>query len=124
MVIKRWQDWVNVVLGLWMLASPWALDFAADNSAPARSAWLLGAAIVIFAALAVYIPRAWEEAINVILGLALVVSPWALGFLEQTTPTTNAVIVGLLVIAFGVWAMLMNTDVRKWWHEHHGTGTR
>jgi len=125
MALKRWQDWVNVILGAWMVASPWILGFAAGESLAAQSAWILGAAIVVFAGIAVYMHKAWEEALNIILGICLVASPWALGFADQRTPTTNAVIVGLLVTAFGVWSMLMDTSVQKWWHEHYGAhGTR
>ena len=31
----------------------------------------------------------------------------------------NAVIIGLLVILFAVWAMFMDTAVQKWWQERH-----
>jgi hypothetical protein len=121
MALKRWQDWVNVILGLWMVASPWTLGFAAAESLAAPTAWILGAAIVIFAGVAVYMHKAWEEALTIILGICLFASPWVLGFADQTTPTANAVAVGLLVTAFGVWAMLMDTAFQKWWHEHYGT---
>jgi len=125
MALKRWQDWVNVILGLWMVASPWMLGFAAGESIAAPSAWILGAAIVVFAGVAVYMHKAWEEALTIILGICLFASPWVLGFADQMTPATNAVVVGLLVTAFGVWAMLMDTAVRKWWHDHYPThGTR
>lgn len=125
MALKRWQDWINVILGAWVVASPWILGFAAGESFAAPTAWILGAAIIVFAGIAVYMHKAWEEALNIILGICLVASPWALGFADQMTPTTNAVIVGLLVTAFGVWAMLMETFVQKWWHEHYGAhGTR
>jgi hypothetical protein len=120
MALKRWQDCSNVILGLWTVASPWILGFA-DQSRAAPTAWILGAAIVVFASVAVYMHKAWEEALTIILGVCLFASPWVLGFAEQTTPTTNAVVVGLLVTAFGVWAMLMDTAVQKWWHEHYGT---
>jgi len=121
MASKRWQDWMNLILGLWMIASPWILGFEGAANPVVWSAWILGAAIVVFAGLAVYMPRAWEEALNIILGIALSVSPWALGFADQPTPTTNAVVVGLFVIAFGVWAMLADTTFRRWWHEHYRT---
>lgn len=114
---KRWQDWVNIILGAWTVASPWVLGFT-DNLVASRSAWALGAAIVLFAGIAVYIPKAWEEAANIILGLCLLASPWVLGFAEQATATTNAVIVGILVVAFGVWAMVLDTDFKKWRDEH------
>jgi hypothetical protein len=125
MALKRWQDWGNVILGLWTVASPWILGFAAGESRAASTAWILGAAIVVFAGVAVYMHKAWEEALTIILGICLFASPWVLGFAEQMTPTTNAVVVGLLVTAFGVWAMLRDTAVQKWWHEHRPThGTR
>lgn len=125
MALKRWQDWVNVILGLWMVASPWILGFAAGESLAAPTAWILGAAIVVFAGVAVYMYKAWEEALTIILGICLFASPWVLGFADQMTPTMNAVVVGLLVSAFGVWAMLMDTAVQKWWHDHYPTrGTR
>jgi hypothetical protein len=121
MVQKRWQDWINLILGLWTFASPWIFGFAAGTSAPARVMWILGAAIIVFAAFAVYMHKAWEEVINILLGILLIASPWLLGFTEQSTPTTNAVVVGLLVTAFAVWAMLMETAVQKWWHERRQT---
>lgn len=119
MTLKRWQDGLNVVLGLWLIASPWLLGFASDENPAALTAWTLGAAIVVFAGIAVYMHKAWEEALSIILGVCLFISPWVLGFAEQRTPTTNAVIVGLLVTALAVWAMARETAVQKWWHDHY-----
>jgi SPW repeat len=116
---KRWQDWANGFLGLWMLASIWFFGFSMDGSTAARTALILGAAIIVFAGLAVYLPRAWEEAINIVLGICLLASPWALSYTDQARATTNAATVGLLVIAFGIWAMLEDTRLRKWWRERH-----
>lgn len=117
---KPWRDWINLMLGLWMIASPWALGFVDGEKAVVWSAWMLGASIVLFAALAMYTPKIWEEeVITILLGIALVTSPWVLGFADRVSPTTNAVTVGLLVIAFGVWTIVRNTDLQKWWHEHY-----
>ncbi|MFO7275509.1 MAG: SPW repeat protein [Pseudomonadota bacterium] len=118
--MKRWQDWVNVVLGAWMVVSPWVLGFASTDSAAAWSAWILGAAVLISAGIAVYMPKAWEEAINIALGILLLVSPWVLGFAGETTQMSNAVIVGVLVAAFGIWAIVTDTAVREKWRERRG----
>jgi hypothetical protein len=48
-------------------------------------------------------------------------SPWMLSFTDIPTATTNAVVIGLLVTAFAVWAMIMETAVAKWWHERYRT---
>jgi hypothetical protein len=122
MASKRWQDWVNLILGLWTIASPWILGLVEGEPAVVWSAWILGASVVVFAALAMFTPKIWEEeAMSIFLGIALATSPWVLGFADLAIPTKNAVIVGLLVIAFGVWAMLRNVDLQKWWHGHYRT---
>ena len=117
MITKRWQDGLNALLGLWMLASPSILGFATAKSPAALTAWVLGLAIVVFAIIAIYMHKAWEEAINILLGLCLIASPWALAYADQATPATNAMAVGLLVTALAIWAMLTNTAVQKWWHD-------
>lgn len=120
----RWQDWLNVILGAWLVVSPWVLDFA-DTQPAAGTTWFLGAAIVIFAGTAVYMPKAWEEAVSIVLGLCLLASPWVMGFADQSTAMTNAVILGVLVVAFGLWAMLQDADFKKWLEQHrHASGTR
>ncbi len=120
MVQKRWQDWINLIVGLGTFVSPWVFGFAASTNA-ARALWILGAAIVAFAAFAVYMHKAWEEAINILLGIGLIASPWVVRFTEQSTPTTIAVVGGVLVTTFAVWAMLEETAVQRWWHERHTT---
>jgi hypothetical protein len=110
--MKRWQDWANLALGVWTIVSPWALGFADENSEAALAAWIIGAAIVVCAGVAVYMPRAWEEGINIVLGLSLLASPWVLGFASQSTPTSNAGIVGALVALLALWAMLRDGALR------------
>ena len=117
MTRRRWQDGINAVLGLWMFASPTILKFAVAGSPATRAAWVLGLAILVFAGIAVYMPKVWEEAVNILLGICLIASPWALRYAEQPTPMTNAVVVGVLVTAIAVWAMLTDTTVQKWWHD-------
>jgi len=113
---KRWQDWLNLLLGAWLFVSPWVMRYADPTSHAAWNAWLLGAAIVIFAAVAVSMPKAWEEAVNIALGVWLVVSPWALRFSDQANVRLNAVIVGLLVMALAIWAMVLDPDFERWRH--------
>jgi len=109
---KRWQDWLNLAIGGWLFVSPWVLGFAGTAAVAAWNAWILGVAIVVFAGLAVSIPQAWEEVINIVLGIWMVISSWVLGVASRAVET-NAVIVGLLVILFAAWAMALNRD----WHQ-------
>src|ERR1700748_2187472 len=113
MAAKRWQDWGNAILGLWMALSPWLLAFSTSPGGAARAAWILGAAIVALAGVALYIPSIWEEGLNLLLGVCLAVSPFVLGYSEQPEPTLNAVGVGVVVTLLALWALLRNTQVPK-----------
>jgi hypothetical protein len=104
---RRWQDWLNLLIGIWLFISPWVIGFAATDSNASWNAWILGVAIVVFSAIAVSMPQAWEEVINILLGIWMVISSWVIGVATRTAET-NAVIVGLLVILFAAWAMAMN----------------
>ena len=111
MKAKRWQDWLNLLIGIWLFISPWVIGFAGADYGASWNAWILGVAVVVFSAIAVSMPQAWEEVINILLGIWMVISSWVIGFASRAAET-NAVIVGLLVILFAAWAMAMNRD----WH--------
>jgi hypothetical protein len=96
---KHWEDWVGAVLGLWLVVSPWVLEYgemAANQNAVFVGFLLIATEFVALSAFSV-----WEEWINVILGAWLVVSPWILGV--ALVPTVNFVIVGLLVLALALY---------------------
>ena len=109
---KRWQDWLNLLIGIWLFISPWVIGFAGTDYAASWNAWILGVGIVVFSAIAVSMPQAWEEVINILLGIWMVISSWVIGVTTRAAET-NAVIVGLLVILFAAWAMAMNRTWRN-----------
>jgi hypothetical protein len=120
---KRWQNWANVVLGAWLAISPWILGFAEQRSA-ALTAWTLGASVVFFAAIGVYMDEAWEEAITVILGTLLLGAPWAFDFAGNRAAMANAVVSGVLIAAFAIWSMLQAMDISEIGEERPAARTR
>lgn len=109
---RRWQDGANLVLGAWLFASPWVLDYA---SSPAGwNAYVTGAAIMIFALAAAYMPKAWEEIINTLIGVWLVMSPFVL-VPVRTHVALHTVVVGILATAFAIWAMSNDQRFYKRW---------
>ena len=117
MITRRWQDWVNVVIGVWLFASPWFLGYA--DTVAAWNAYVMGAGIVVFAAFAAYMPKMWEEIVNTLAGIWLVVSPFVLGFGAMRPVALHTVVIGLLVITFAVWAMLRDRTFFERWHSRH-----
>lgn len=114
MRMKHWQDPVNLVLGLWMMASPWVLAYAAEMT-PTRNAFIVGIFIAGLALLALFKVMAWEEWLSVALGAWLVISPWILGFSALATAMWNAVIVGLVVGVLALWALGTDKEIGGWW---------
>ena len=112
--IKHWQDPLNLILGIWLVVSPWALQHQANMQATSNAV-LLGILIALAALVALFKVMAWEEWANVVLGVWLVVSPWVLGFADVTMAMWNAVIVGIVVAALALWALGTDKDIGGWW---------
>lgn len=74
---NAWQDWANLILGLWLFASPWLLRFTRATT-PAWNTWISGAIIAILAAAALYEVERWEEWTSVIVAIWLAASPGSL----------------------------------------------
>ena len=104
-VTRRWQDWVTLVLGIWLFISPWALGFYAGMSAASWNFFIVGAAFVVFAVAALNLRTLWEEWVNLVLGIWMIVSPWVLGFSGTSGARDDAIIVGLIVGVMSIWAL-------------------
>jgi len=102
---QHWQDWVNLLLGIGVLFSPWTIGHDADGAV--RSSYsIVGVAVTIFAIDALIPFRPWEdEWVNLVLGAWLLVSPWLLGFSAVTALRWNAVLIGALIIVCAGWAL-------------------
>ena len=102
-IVRQWPDGVNFLLGIWLIVSPWALNYAAENHA-AWNAYAVGVVIAVAAFAAIAAFHQWEEWVNVVLGAWLIVSPWLLGFNVNVTIMWNQIAVGCLVAALALWS--------------------
>jgi hypothetical protein len=116
--MKRHQDWATLVLAAWMIASPWTLDFADAYNPAAWFAWGCGVAMPVFTGISLSRRKRSNEVFNVLLGIALLASPWMLDFSEQSVPTQNSVIVGLLRVAWTLLPMFTDAARRMRFVEH------
>jgi hypothetical protein len=117
MRIRHWQEIASLLLGVWLVLSPFALGFAG------AAAWMtvvLGLCVILFAVEGFVIPSYLEEWGEVLLGLALVVAPWTVGY-ESASATVSSVVSGILVILFATWELMTDRDFITWWHDrwHH-----
>ena len=47
----------------------------------------------------------WQDPVNLVLGLWMIVSPWVLAYQAEPRPMWNSVIVGILIAAAAVYAL-------------------
>ena len=88
-------DVANLILGVFLILSPWLLHFA--PGVQSWNAWAGGGIIAVLSIAALFAFAEWEEWLNLIVGLWILVSPWALKFSSSTDAMRTAVIVGLIV---------------------------
>ena len=116
--IQHWQDVVSLLLGVWLVVSPFALGFAG------AATWItivLGLFVILFAVEGFVIPSYLEEWGELLLGLALLVAPWTVGY-ESVSATVSSVVSGLLVILFAAWELMIDRDFINWWHDRASPG--
>lgn len=114
MTVKHWQDPVSLILGLWLIASPWVLGHAAE-ARPMWNAVILGVLVAAAALIALFRVMAWEEWVNLVFGVWLLLSPWVLAFGGLAAAMWNAVIVGAAVAVLALWALATDKDIGGWW---------
>jgi hypothetical protein len=102
--------WLNICLGIWVLISPFVLAFGSHAAVWNNVA--TGGAVIILALIHTSMPRqsGWSW-INLILGIWLIVSPFALA-LHHAAFIWNNVVLGI-VIAIVAWSnAAMSTRAR------------
>jgi hypothetical protein len=92
----RLCDVVNLVLSVVLFFSPWL--FGLSSGAPWQTASIIGLLIAVLSIAALAAFAIWEEWVNLLAGLALIVSPWLLGF-QDSQAMTIFVVIGVMVAA-------------------------
>lgn len=113
--MKHWQDPVNALLGAWLILSPWVVGFADERIAMFNFV-AVGVLLIAAAIGAIVVPKAWEEWVEVALGVWLMASPWLLGFAGNMVAMQNALFCGLLVTVLALWVLGTDDEYGGWLH--------
>ena len=115
----RLCDVVNLLLGMILFFSPWLFSF------PAGAPWQITSpkigllvALLSMAALAAF--AVWEERLNLVAGLCLVVSPWLFGFQNSDAMTLHVAIGGIVATLASCEVWLTYAGKRD---DHSGSAT-
>jgi hypothetical protein len=100
-------DVANLILGALLFFSPWLMTLA--PGAESWNAWIAGIVITALSIAALSAFAEWEEWLNLIVGLWVVVSPWVLSFSANVTAMWTHIVIGAVVaILAGVEIWLMH----------------
>lgn len=113
--LKHWQDVVSALVGVWLIASPWALGIHEPLAAIGNFA-ILGAVLLGFALTEFFIPESWEEWSELVIGLWLLGSPWILEFAHVRVALQNAIACGTIVSVLALWVLGTDDAFGGWFH--------
>jgi hypothetical protein len=102
-VTEQWQDSASLVLGLWLVFSPWLFGYTAAPTV-AWNAYVVGIIIAVAAFAALVAFQRWEEWLKAALGAWLIISPWVISYGDFRTAMWNHIVVGALVLILAIWS--------------------
>ena len=93
----------NIALGIALIVSPWLFDY---SGGPAVNSVLVGTLIAVLAAsrLASLRTSAGLSAINLILALWIIGSPWVYGYSASVGAGRENVILGVAIAILAIWS--------------------
>ena len=109
----RWQDWVYVIIGVWLVVSPAAMGYLSDSPASANS-WGIGGVLIAFNLIAISgVFGAGQAVFNILLGGWLILSPYQLNFAADEEAADITIAMGVLAVALAFWQIYDATKSRK-----------
>ena len=105
----KFCDVANLILGAFLFFSPWIFGF--DAGTVSQNAYISGIVIAVLAIAALAAFAVWEEWLNLIVGLWVLVSPWVLGFQGTTRPMAVHVVVGIAVAVLAAIELWMHLQI-------------
>jgi SPW repeat len=103
---------LRLLIGLWVLDSPFVYLALGDNAAIVWNDFLVGGIVAILAAMrVVFVREAFIFRIShVLLGLWLTLSPWIFGYVDEYAASWNSIVSGIAIAALATWGLM---------REHH-----
>lgn len=96
---------VNLLAGIWLIIAPFLLGYS-DQASPLWNDIIVG--VLIAAMAGARVAGAFRAPslswVNVILGGWLIIAPFLLGYSDDANPLWNDIIVGIVVVLFGIWS--------------------
>ncbi len=115
---KRFIDWVNLLLGIWLIISPWVLGTVASTTGTVVLV-VMGIALVVFSVWALLrVENRAAEWWNFFAGVLLFVLPWIFRYTATNGDAWNSWIVGFVVAILSLITMSLIKGIHPQ-EQHH-----
>lgn len=109
---------LNILLGIWLVISPWIFGYAASGPAPMWNSVVAGALVLILAATRFSRPHTapgltWA---NLVLGLWTIASPWIYMYQSRESSMWDNVATGVAIVLVALWSASMTAAEAR--HQH------
>jgi hypothetical protein len=112
----RFCDVVNFILSGVLFFSPWLFDLS--SGAQWQIASIVGIIIAVLSIAALAAFAVWEEWFILAAALALIVSPWLLGF-QNSAAMSIDVIIGVIIASLAAVEVWLTRDQEPWIVANH-----
>lgn len=115
----RTASGINVLLGIWLIISPWVFGYAyASGNAPLWNSVVVGALVLILAATRFSSPHtaaglSWT---NLVLGLWTIASPWIYEYDRIGSAAWDNIATGIAIMLVALWSAGMTAAEAR--HRH------
>ena len=103
----RTASGLNILAALWLIVAPFVLALT-GNMQVFWDSVIVGVIVLVLAAIREFSPahNVWLSWVNVVLGLWLIVAPFALGFTTLSLTLWNSVLVGVVIAVLAFWSAM------------------
>ncbi|MGH8228039.1 MAG: SPW repeat protein [Steroidobacteraceae bacterium] len=97
---------INVLLGIWLIISPWVFGYASADDQAMWNAVSTGGLVLILAATRYAQPHTGSGMswVNFLLGLWAIASPWVFVYANQGSAMWNNVATGIVIALIAIWS--------------------
>ena len=116
---NTWQDWCIVLLGFWLIVSPQQLEFSLDHYASGNACGV-GALLVVYnIMIAGRLVDEGQEFVNLILGIWLIFSPYALSFSWNAPASVDTIAIGAAIVLLSSVGLYRSSSAARRERERH-----
>lgn len=99
--IKK-ENFLNMILGFWITILPMLIGYGFNSNSVNVVSWnfsLTGIGVIVLSFLSLKYLKAWCEWLSLAAGAWLMLSPWLLGYVDNTGLLLNSLILGFIIMA-------------------------